>query len=125
MTTWHKSAECASLPTDIWFDPGHERLARQICEEVCTVRVACLAAALEEEHGTAEHARHGIRGGLTAAERLNVSVVPFRPVLDDPALSHGNRSLYRKGCRCAACTEAQRAYHREWNQRRRAKAGDR
>lgn len=121
MTGWHKSAECASAPTDIWFDPGHERLALQICAE-CPVREACLTAALEEERGLATHSRHGIRGGLTAAERLNVSVVPFRPVLDDPVLSHGSRTLYRKGCRCTACAEAENAYQRAWHQARRAKA---
>lgn len=124
MTGWHQAAECAGQPSAIWFDPGHERLALQICAE-CPVRVACLTSALEEERGLATHSRHGIRGGLTAVQRLNTTEDQPQAVLDHPVLSHGSRSLYRKGCRCAACTDAHRAYQREWNQRRRAKAGDR
>lgn len=122
MNDWHQDAACANETVDIWFDPGHERLALNICS-ACTVRSKCLAAAFDEERGLGSHARHGIRGGLTSIERTNAGTEPSRTVLDDPVLAHGSRSLYRKGCRCAACTEAQAAYHRDWEQRRRSKRG--
>lgn len=31
-------------------------------------------------------------------------------------LNHGERRLYKKGCRCAACTEAQRLYVAAWRE---------
>lgn len=65
------------------------------------------------------------QGGLTSIERTNAGTEPSRTVLDDPVLSHGSRSLYRKGCRCAACTEAQASYYRDWEQRRRLERGGR
>lgn len=124
MTGWHQAAECATagLPTDVWFDPGHERLALQICAE-CPVRVACLTAALEEESGIRDRAQ-GIRGGLTAVQRMNLASPRSRPVLDHPTIPHGMFRLYQKGCRCAACTEANSIRSREFYDRRRTtKAG--
>jgi hypothetical protein len=34
--------------------------------------------------------------------------------------SHGDRSRYTAGCRCARCTEAQRNYQREFARKKRA-----
>lgn len=119
MNYWHHDAACANEAVDIWFDPGHERLALSICS-TCPVLTECRDAALTEEHSI--HTAHGIRGGLTPLER-HPQRSTARRVIDHPGILHGSRSLYRKGCRCAACTDAQRAYHADWTQRRRAKAG--
>jgi len=35
-------------------------------------------------------------------------------------IPHGERTGYVYGCRCALCTEADRAYKREWRARKRA-----
>lgn len=96
MTRWDKSAECATVETSVFFDPGHERLARAICAD-CPVREACLAAALTEERGMGLHARHGIRGGKTPAERL---------------AGHGTAAAYKRGCRCEPCRSLKASYSR-------------
>lgn len=45
--------------------------ARAVCE-TCPVRTQCYSAALEEEAGAAESRRHGIRGGVTPAQRYSI-----------------------------------------------------
>lgn len=66
--TWEADAVCARVDPDLWFPAIGESAApaRRLCL-TCPVRTECLAAAMAEEAG--QH-RHGIRGGLTARERL-------------------------------------------------------
>ena len=107
MTRWDKSAECATVATEVFFNPGHERLALAICAD-CPVRDACLSAALIEETGVGRHGRHGIRGGQTPDER---------------AAGHGTRANYKRGCRCADCREANAVESRRARAKQRAAAG--
>jgi WhiB family redox-sensing transcriptional regulator len=68
---WRQRAACARPGIDPeWFfpEPGHQgKRAKRICAR-CPVRDACLAAAL----AIPEAEDHGVRGGLTARERLRL-----------------------------------------------------
>lgn len=83
-TDWRDNALCASSEyegqADLWFAyPTNQTAttkATQVCN-ACPVRVACLKAALREEGSAPLDKRSGIRGGLTAAERLQA----YRQVL--------------------------------------------
>lgn len=77
--TWHKSAACAGMDTEIFFTSGsagrgggarNNRAALALCR-TCSVRDSCLAAALDEEK-SAVYGVYGIRGGLTADERRQI-----------------------------------------------------
>jgi WhiB family redox-sensing transcriptional regulator len=67
---WRDRAACAGMPAALFFperlDTVTGRLARSVCAG-CAVRTECLEAALAEEAG--HGLPHGIRGGLTAAQR--------------------------------------------------------
>ena len=61
---WRDLALCQEVGTDIFFPEKSEAVAamraRSVCAR-CEVKVECLAAGMDEEHG--------IWGGLTAVER--------------------------------------------------------
>lgn len=83
---WGKRAACRDFPTAMFFEDvepeddegnplpldleGLDR-ARSVCGR-CPVRLQCYQAAMEEEGGAARLQRHGVRGGITAAQRYSV-----------------------------------------------------
>lgn len=77
--TWHKKAACRGVDTEIFFTSGsagrgggarNNRPALALCR-TCTVKQACLDAALDEEKNAA-YGVYGIRGGLTQDERRQI-----------------------------------------------------
>ena len=70
-------AICAQLggnAADPIFFPGGPDQAKQavaMCWE-CPMKAVCLVSALDEERGTPVHERFGIRGGLTARQRVDL-----------------------------------------------------
>jgi WhiB family redox-sensing transcriptional regulator len=76
---WHKRAYCRYYDPELWFAdgmgnaPSYRNLdqAKSICAD-CPVRRECLEDALHQESGRAAEARHGIRAGLTPADRYNL-----------------------------------------------------
>ena len=74
---WYTQAACIGQYTELWFPErkayvaGHPSgdAAKKICDK-CPVRVECLADALAEERGALK--RYGIRGGLSAKERMHL-----------------------------------------------------
>lgn len=70
---WESAAACREIGPGPWDDDSdHRATARHICWHRCPVRQQCLEAALlEEDRDRIEH-RAGIRGGLTARERLQL-----------------------------------------------------
>ena len=71
------------------------REAKEICAQ-CPVKAECLAIAMRAEAGKAAMRRHGIYGGLTAAERGHLTRKPK------------NRP---RGKRCARCGAELRGAH--------------
>lgn len=70
---WQHSAPCAAPRADAdWLSgTGAKRsMAVRICRTSCTVREACLEAAMREEDGEPAARRAGVRGGLTPTERV-------------------------------------------------------
>jgi WhiB family redox-sensing transcriptional regulator len=67
---WRADAACTGMDVNLWFLPRsvHPAQALEVCAG-CPVREQCLDAALLEE-GTASP--HGVRGGLTAAQRMRL-----------------------------------------------------
>jgi hypothetical protein len=67
-TSWVEQAACRGRDTHLWFsgDRHEQDLALAICHR-CRVQVECLAEAVELEADGTYH--HGVRGGLTAAQR--------------------------------------------------------
>lgn len=81
--SWWEDASCREFDPSIW-EPDDlptaarnqvTRQAKAICA-TCPVAVACLQKAREEEGGTNERGRWGIRGGLTASERAALGPLP-------------------------------------------------
>lgn len=72
---WTQRAACAQHPDpDAWYPaPGGDNgaAAKAICRW-CPVVRPCLADALAEETGTSADHRHGIRGGLSGAQRYRL-----------------------------------------------------
>lgn len=76
---WRTQAACAEVDQDLFYPPealgkgsGRRfdgRPALTICQG-CDVRPVCLAVALDEERAASDS--HGVRGGLTAAQRLQI-----------------------------------------------------
>lgn len=80
---WYDNAACLEhdsetfYPTEMNLNGAHQAIS--ICEG-CEVRLECLTAALQEEK-IAFGRRHGIRGGLTPTQRMQlVRGVPVKPV---------------------------------------------
>lgn len=65
--TWVSEALCAQVDPELFYpEKGQPALpAKRICQ-TCPVRDACLSAALESDE------RHGIWGGLSAADRARL-----------------------------------------------------
>lgn len=75
---WQARAACTADP-DLFFPPGttgqsrdDAELAAWICTHRCYVREQCLAHTLRVEAGLAIDRRHGIAGGLTPRQRLDL-----------------------------------------------------
>ena len=78
---WWEDAICQFIGDSFFFPGGAKgeraaatRQGKQICEEFCPVRKACLEAALREERGAAEQFRFGLRGGKTPRERQDIAM---------------------------------------------------
>lgn len=64
-------AACSDNP-DMWFStlPSNVRAAKAICD-TCPIRTRCLEETLEYERLSGMN-KHGVFGGLTPAERVNL-----------------------------------------------------
>jgi WhiB family redox-sensing transcriptional regulator len=90
---WRRSAACRDEdpeafypPEGAWFSDLAEAAAKRICAG-CPVRAACLADALDWE---SPRERHGVLGGLTAAERARLAAaLRPGPADSDPAAGGG------------------------------------
>ncbi|MCK1813306.1 WhiB family transcriptional regulator [Streptomyces sp. XM4011] len=72
---WEIDAACRTADPEAWFpdfggDNGEP--AKRICRKHCPVALACLEAALAEEHGLSAGHRYGIRGGLGPKARARL-----------------------------------------------------
>jgi WhiB family redox-sensing transcriptional regulator len=94
---------CLVVDPDLFFNPNTEHAAKQVCLR-CPVRGACLDYAL----GCGE--KHGVWGGTTEAERLEL-LRQRPPVRRRHPAECGSRSRYLTGCRCEECREANRQYN--------------
>ncbi|MFF8409023.1 WhiB family transcriptional regulator [Streptomyces omiyaensis] len=72
---WRALAACLGVDPDLMFpDPGNKSgtaRAKSLCSR-CPVRDRCLADAMADERGKREENRHGVRGGLTSAQRYHL-----------------------------------------------------
>jgi hypothetical protein len=76
---WHYDADCRQYDPELWYADGTGKTlaykdltaAKDICSG-CPVRQLCLEDAMRQEGGIATEARHGIRAGLTPAERYSL-----------------------------------------------------
>lgn len=83
---WRDQAACYGIPTkdyDPWFATGKTPsaeydVARRVCAG-CPVRQMCLDEALREEKQGPEADVHGVRGGLTPHERIDLLHGKERP----------------------------------------------
>jgi len=66
--SWRDGAACRGR-LDVWYspEPFEQQVAVAVCRR-CPVRAACLAEAFAEE---SDGSTFGVRGGLTAAQRLS------------------------------------------------------
>jgi hypothetical protein len=75
MGTWHDRAACPDRDPELFFDAHRETEALGVCA-ACPVAVQCLEDALSWEprlRGTSTgRAYHGVRGGLTGAQRYEL-----------------------------------------------------
>lgn len=86
METWVERAACSALPQALFFEdcwpsledgtdgalvPEALERARTICGS-CPVRVECHTQAMHQEAGSASNRRHGVRGGVTPAQRYSL-----------------------------------------------------
>lgn len=71
---WQRDADCAGEPLELFYGPDGERSAEREIREAealdlcwgCSVRIPCLEDALIP----ANTGQHGVRGGMTAEERI-------------------------------------------------------
>ena len=84
--SFYDRAACLGLPPEMFFedvwveddegtvvDVNEDALARAraVCAG-CPVRVPCIEAAMDEEDGSADARRHGMRAGLTPSQRYSI-----------------------------------------------------
>lgn len=62
---WHVDALCATEDPELWFQPGSEDAAREVCV-ACPVRTPCADYALRNRE------QYGIFGGLTPEQRARI-----------------------------------------------------
>src|SRR5690606_20049483 len=67
---WQDNAACPGTDLD-WFASRDQAACVAVCR-ACPVQVDCLLAAQEEETQTPKSWIAGVRGGLTAAERIDL-----------------------------------------------------
>jgi hypothetical protein len=124
------------MDTELWFAADQERgqrmhAAHAAAVEVCTgcpVASDCLADALRFEACRSLAYRHGVWGGVRAAERAALADADAdraRRLRNLAAIEadrgdrrHGTRGGYRYGCRCDPCRAAKAAANADYNQRR-------
>jgi hypothetical protein len=70
ITEWRDSAQCRGENPNIFFDPDFEDLALGLCK-YCVVQPECLREAMTMSE-------HGIRGGTTEEERIQLRQFPTR-----------------------------------------------
>lgn len=68
---WREHAACAGKDTNLWYSTNPAR-ALEICGG-CQVRIECLYDAVRTE---TPYTRHGVRGGLTRADREALPALP-------------------------------------------------
>ena len=72
-----EGAICAQIGAEVadsmFFPLGPDQgaMAMKLCWD-CPLRARCLSTALEEERGASKYERFGIRGGLTARQRVEL-----------------------------------------------------
>lgn len=116
--TWRDLAACRGMDTNLFYPRRGDSVgvarARAVCAS-CPVRQECLDDALATESpsdgGSATRATVGVRGGLSARERIRLP----RPVAVAAPISHGTTGGYRTHLRrreepCQACADAQARY---------------
>lgn len=103
MASWTVLAACRGMDPEI-FHPlrGAKAImaeAKAICS-ACPVQAECLVDNLGEQQG--------VWGGLSQMERRFARkwLVGGRPGRHIRVVFHGTHGMYRKGCRCYACREA-------------------
>jgi WhiB family redox-sensing transcriptional regulator len=67
---WQKQAACKETEISVWFGYGQKK-AKEICSQ-CPVKMECLEYQLQFEEQN-RYGRYGIYGGLTPAEREQLS----------------------------------------------------
>jgi len=72
---WKEIGDCKDLENDLFFDPGREALAKQVCRG-CHVRRQCLTYAVERKE-------KGVWGGTNFDERQQLREANH---LDDPTI---------------------------------------
>jgi WhiB family redox-sensing transcriptional regulator len=125
---WRTRAACRNADPDIFYPPedvaassATYRPARAICR-ACDVRRQCL----QEELKFAEWQQHGVRGGLTAKQRIAILRRRNGTSVDQPctAKRHGDASAYKRGCRCGDARDDMRLrYWRKAHRPRRPQIG--
>ena len=68
---WQHLAACRSHDPETFFSLSWQRVALRICG-TCDVALECLAAAEVEETDVGREYVHGVRGGLTARQRVAI-----------------------------------------------------
>lgn len=85
---WVEEAACATVDPELMFpavgDKPAYRTARTLCA-VCPVVGQCLEEAMALEGTTGKNSRHGVRGGMSPAERADLSRQRRRDQLEDAA----------------------------------------
>jgi WhiB family redox-sensing transcriptional regulator len=107
---WRETAACSGYDPEIWFVED-DRAALSVCTS-CSVREACLTAALLEERGSSAAYRHGVRGGLSPQSRAQLDkMAGTRRAAQMPILRSGHAcpdcGQFHPGQRrrCAVCFE--------------------
>jgi hypothetical protein len=84
---WRTEALCREIPVTGDWDPWYPdkdstshtyNEAREICGR-CPIAQMCLAQAMDEERGLPQGVRHGMRGGLTPAQRTKLDRGAAKP----------------------------------------------
>lgn len=100
--TWRDQAACIGLAA-VFFAEDTPGPARERCR-ICPVHGPCLTEALADERGLAAEGRHGIRGGLTPAERARLAQPRYMPaVCTNPACgrTYQHRVASKRGRFCS------------------------
>lgn len=87
-SAWREAAACRTLHVGMFYDPSRTERALAVCAR-CPVRPTCLREALDEESAMTgslselDKVVHGVRGGTTAGDRVEVLAQRLRDMVDD------------------------------------------